>query len=119
MSGSEIGFRTIHNILSDCKYVGYVDVGYLRKKDAKTFKKYVKRKLRVGQPFGARIFIDISKGGVKARELGREGLLEVVKAIKEKFESLEEKDIYLIELDAGQKNILGRASALYFLRPLV
>jgi len=52
LPGSEIGYRTVHKIFLDSDYVGYVEAGYLTKKDIKTFEKYTKRKLAVGQPFG-------------------------------------------------------------------
>lgn len=112
LSESKIGFNTVHNILRDDKRIGYVNVGYIQKEDIKTFQKYTKRKLKVGQPFAVQIFIDATKGGVRVSDLGSTGLKEIVEAVKEMFSGLEDRDIYLIELDGDKKNIIGRASNL-------
>ena len=106
---SKTVYRTVHNITSDGKYIGYVDVGYLQKGDLKTFRR-TKRKLKLGQPFGVQIFIDVNKGGVDASELGRETLLEIVNVLKTKFKGLEERDIYILELYGEKRNIIGRAT---------
>lgn len=105
---SEPGYRTVHNISLNGKYIGYVDVSYLRQEDVKTFQKYTKRKLKAGQPFGVQVFIDVSKGGVKSAEIGAQGLLEIVNALKKKLEGLEERDIFILELEAGRKRPIAR-----------
>lgn len=112
LPGSEVGYRTVHEILLDGRYIGYVEAGYLRKEDIKTFKKYTKRKLRVGQPFGVQIFIDKEKGGMGAKEIGNEGLLEIIAAVKGKLHGLEDRDIFIIEVNEGQKRLIGRAEDL-------
>jgi len=112
LSESKIGFRTRHDILLNGKRMGYVDVAYMQKEDINTFQKYTKRRLKVGQPFGVQIFIDATKGDVRVSELGREGLREIVETVKGRFSGLEERDIYILELDGGKKNIIGRASNL-------
>ena len=108
---SKIGFNTVHNLLQDTKRIGYIDVSYLQKEDAKTFQRYTKRKLKAGQPFSMQVFIDASSG-ISAATLGSEDLKEIVNTLKEKFSGLEDRDIYILELDAGKKNIVKRASAL-------
>lgn len=108
---STMGYRTIHHIKSDGSYIGFVEVGYLQKKDVKTFKR-LKRKLRTGQPFGVQVFIDVEKSGVTASTLGREGLLELVESLKAKFKGLEERDIYILERLGEKRNIIGRVTDL-------
>jgi hypothetical protein len=108
---SKIGFSSVHNLLMDGKRIGYIDVGYIQKEDVKTFQRYTKRKLKAGQQYSMQLFIDTSSG-VKAGTLGPEGLKEIVKAVKEKFAGLEDKDVFILELDAGKKKIVKRASEL-------
>ena len=105
---SSIGYRTVHKMTSDGKYIGYVDVGYLQEEDVKTFRR-TKRRLRVGQPFGVQLFIDIEKSGVTASSLGRKGLAEIVEALETRFNGLEERDIYILELEGDRRKIIGRA----------
>ena len=109
---SEPGYKTVHNISLDGKYIGYVDVSYLRQEDVKTFQKYTKRKLKAGQPFGVQVFIDISKGGVKATDIGTQGLLQIVNALKQKLEGLEDRDIFILELEAGRKRPISRGGEI-------
>lgn len=111
LPGSKIELSTVHDVLLNSKRIGRVDVGYVQKNEVKSFQKYTKRKLKAGQPFGVQIFIDIT-GGMRASDLGKEGLKEIINAVKEKFNGLEEKDIYILELDGSKKNIIGRASNL-------
>jgi hypothetical protein len=106
---STTGYRTIHNVKSEGRYIGYVEVNYLQKKDVKAFRR-TKRKLRIGQPFGVRVFIDRKKGGVTASMLGRERLLELAATLKAKFKRLEERDIYFLELDGEKRIIIGRTT---------
>lgn len=109
---SEPGFRTVHEIRLNGKYVGFVDVGYLTKKDVKTFQRYAKRKLSAGQPFGLQLFIDVSKSGVTAKQIGLAGLKEIVQSIKTKFGGLEDRDVYVLEVVAGDKTPLGKGENL-------
>ncbi len=109
---SKPGFTTVHNILLDGKRIGRVEVTYLQEDDIKAFKKYAKRKLFAGQPYGTRILIDAKEAHVTASELGKSGLLEVVAAAKEKFKGLEDRDIYLLELTDAGKKIICRGSEL-------
>jgi hypothetical protein len=108
---STVGFKTIHHIKSDGSYIGYVEAGYLSKKDVKTFKR-LKRKLKVGQPFGVQVFIDVEKSGVTASTLGTEGLLELVESLKAKLKGLEDRDIYIMERFGEKRNMIGRATDL-------
>jgi len=112
LPGSEIGYRTIHKIFLDSNYVGYVEVGYLTKKDVKTFEKYTKRKLAVGQPFGVQIFIDKMSSGIGAAEIGNEKLLEIVTAVQRKLHGLEDRDISIIQIEKEGKKLIGKATEL-------
>jgi len=112
LPGSKNGFTITHDILLDGKRIGYVNVSYIGKDDVKTFRKYAKRKIVAGQPFGVQLFIDAVHGPSSAKSLGKEGLREVVLALMEQFEGLEERDIYILELSIGGKSIIGRGSQL-------
>ncbi len=112
LPNSKPSLNTIHDILLDGKRIGYVEVGYLRKEDVKTFQKYAKRKLKAGKPFGVQVFIDAVGGGVGVKELGEDRLQIIVKEIVRKFEGLEERDIHIIELAQAGKKVIGRASEL-------
>ena len=108
LEGSKPGLRSIHNIYLDGKYVGYVDVGYLSKEDVKTFRKYTKRKLKAGQPFGVQLFIDAQKG-CSVKELGASTLVEIIREVKKRFTGLEDRDIYVLELTKdGRKKPICR-----------
>jgi hypothetical protein len=111
LSGSELGYRTRHDILLRGKRIGYVDVAYLQKSEVKAFRR-TKRKLRVGQPFGVRLYIDAVQGGTAADDLGHEGLVDLVNAVMAKFKGLDGRDLYLLELGKNGKTALGRASNL-------
>ena len=110
--GSKDILTTTHDILLDGKRIGYVNVSYVGKDDVKTFRKYAKRKIVAGQPFGVQLFIDAVHGPSSAKSLGKEGLREVVLALMERFKDLEEKDIYILELSSGGKSVIGRGSQL-------
>lgn len=107
---STAGFKTVHDIMLNGKRLGYVNVAYIQKDEVKSFRKYTKRKLKIGQPFGVHVVIDATKNGVKASELGKEGLLKIINALIEKFGVLDKKDIYILELNEKGKDIIGRAS---------
>ncbi len=111
LSNSEIEHETFHGIILNGKNVGQVSVQYVTKDDVKTFKR-LKRKLKVGQPFCVRICIDATKGGMQISDIGKDTMLQVVEAVKKKFQGLEEKDIGIIELYDGSKNIIGGVSNL-------
>ena len=68
--------------------------------------------MKVGQSFSARICIDATKGGMKVSDIGKDTMLQIVKVVKNRFQGLEEKDIGIIELCVGQKNIIGNVSNL-------
>jgi len=112
LPGSEIGYRTVHKIFLDSNYVGYVETGYITKKDIKTFGKYTKRKLAVGQPFGVQIFIDKMNSGIGADEIGNEKLLEIVTAVKRKLHGLEDRDVSIIQIEKERKKLIGKATEL-------
>jgi hypothetical protein len=109
---SKVDLRTVHDILLDGKRVGHVNVEYIQKDEVKTFRKYTKRKLKVGQPFGVHVFIDAVRNGVKASDLGKDGLLKLIDALIEKFRGLEKRDIYVLELNENGKEIVGKASEI-------
>jgi hypothetical protein len=106
----------LHEIEIDGQRVGRVEVGYLQKEDIKLMKGLsrgrLKRKLKVGQPFGVRLIIN-AKEGVPTSTLGRDGVLALVEALKERFKGLEERDVFILELlPNGKKRILGRGHSL-------
>jgi len=105
---STTGYKTIHHLTADGRYIGYVEVGYLQKADLKTFKR-LKRKLRAGQPFGVQVFLDAETSGVTAAALGSDGLVALVEALTATFKGLEARDIYLLEAVGTKRIILGRA----------
>jgi len=103
---------TTHDILLDGKRIGYVNVSYLGKEDVKTFRKYAKRKLVAGQPYNVQLFIDAVHGPLNVETLGKGGLREIVIALVKHFKGLEERDIYVLELNPRGKSIIGRGSQL-------
>lgn len=107
LEGSEPGVRTLHDILLDGSKIGRVDAGYIGKKDLKTFKR-LKRKLKAGQPFGVKVFIDSVECKVSASDLGFEGMKELAERLKEKLKGLEDRDIYIMEITPSRKEIVGR-----------
>ncbi len=110
---SKPGLTTLHDILLDGRRIGYVEVTYLQEDDVKAFKKYAKgRKLSVGKPYGTRVFIDTKGSHVTAAQLGKERLSEIADAAKSKFDGLEDRDIFLLEITDGGKKIISRASEL-------
>jgi len=48
--------------------------------------------------------------GTGADEIGNERLLEIVTAVKTKLHGLEDRDIFLIEIDKERKELIGKAS---------
>ncbi|MEM2094553.1 MAG: hypothetical protein QXI32_04590 [Candidatus Bathyarchaeia archaeon] len=104
------GSKTVHDITWNGEWIGYANVNYIQLDDVKTFRKYTKRKLSVGQPYGVQVFIDSVKGKVSAQTLGKDGLHGLVSALKKKFSGLEERDIFILELNMGGKTIVGRGS---------
>lgn len=112
LSDSKEGLTTTHDVLLDGKRIGYVNVSYIKQEDVKTFRKYTKRKLAVGQPYGLQLFIDAVRGSSNAKSLGKEGLREIVLALMGRFKGLEERDIYVLELNSGGKSVIGRGSQL-------
>jgi len=47
--------------------------------------------------------------GIGADEIGNERLLEIVTAVKRKLHGLEDRDIFLIEIDKERKKLIGKA----------
>jgi len=105
-----MGFRTIHDILLHGKRIGCVNVEYIQKDEVKSFRKYTKRKLKIGQPFGVHVYIDTMKNGVKASDIGKDGLIKLIDALMDKFKRLEKRDIFILELNENGKDVIGRAS---------
>jgi hypothetical protein len=110
-SGSQTD-ATTHDAFLDGKKIGYISVTYLGKSELKTFRKYSKRKLIVGQPYSVHVFIDAVKGASNAKSLGKQGLHEIVVALLKQFKGLEERDIYVLELGTSGKTIVGRGTEL-------
>lgn len=112
LPGSKSGSQSIHEILMDGKKIGTVEVNYLDKAEAKTFGKYSKRKLKVGQPFGVRVMIESTEYGVGADQLGQEGMRALVDAVTAELPGLEDRDMYVLEITSKGKKMIGRGSQL-------
>ena len=91
---SKIGVLTLHDILFDEKCIGRVEVEYIQQDEMKMFRKYTKRKLFVGQPYGTRIFIDMRGSELVIMEPSKDEPRKIINATKEKFKGLEYRDIY-------------------------
>jgi len=111
LPNSKPGYQTTHDFTITGKSIGHINVEYTTEEDIQAFKK-AKRKPKIGQPFKAIIYIDVSKTGIKANELGKESLKEIATAIKNRFQGLEDRDIGIIELYEERKNIIGCISSL-------
>jgi len=94
----------------DGEHIGYLNVNYIQEGEVKTFRKYTKRKLTVGQPYGVQVFIDAIKGKASVEKLGKDGLYQVVVTLKERFKGLEERDIFIPGIGNKGKTIIGRGS---------
>jgi len=104
------GVTSVHDLMKDGERLGYVNVNYIQANEVKTYRKYTKRKLAVGQPYGVQVFIDATKEKSSAQTLGKEELHDLVVKLKEKFDGLEERDIFMVELNSHAKRIIGRGS---------
>jgi len=102
---SKAGFTTIHDRLLKGKRIGHVEE-YIQKNEVKTLWQYTKRKLFVGQTFGTQIFLDVKENGVPANKPGKNSLLAIVASMKDRFDGLEERDFYILELGNAGKKII-------------
>lgn len=94
-----------HYALSlDSQSLGHFQVEYAQKGDVKAFKRL--RKLRVGDPFKCTIAIEHKKKS----DLKDNDFQLIVKIAKKKFKGLRARDIFLVEIVNGRKNLIGRAS---------
>lgn len=100
---TETGFRSHHFILLDETKVGHVVVEYAQQADVKMFKKI--RKIQVGESFKCMIIIE-------QNSIQDEILLQITRAIKKQFTGLRFQDIYIMEMQNGKRQIIGRASTL-------
>ena len=107
---SNPGIKSVHDIAMDGERIGYVNVNYIQSNEVKTYRKYTKRKLSVGQPYGVQVIIDATNGKVSAQTLGKEGLHTLIAALKEKLKGLEDRDVFILELNSRGKTIIGRGS---------
>ena len=102
-----------HDILLNGKRIGYVNVSYIQAEEVKSLRKYTKRKtLAIGQPYSVQVSIDVVGGPINAENLGKDGLRDIIAKLKENFKGLEERDIYITELNARGRTIVGRGSQL-------
>jgi len=101
-----------HNILMNAERIGYVRVSYIQAEEVKSLRKYTKRKLAIGQPYSVQVSIDAVGGPITAEDLGKDGLRDIIAKLKENFKGLEERDIYITELNARGRTIVGRGSQL-------
>jgi len=107
---SSPGISSVHDVAMDGEHIGCVNINYIQANEVKTYRKYTKRKLSVGQPYSAQVIIDATSGKVNAQTLGKEGLHALVVALKEKLKGLEERDVFILELNSRGKTIVGRGS---------
>jgi hypothetical protein len=101
-----------HDILLNGKRIGYVNISYIQAEEVKSLRKYTKRKLAIGQPYSVRVSIDAVGGPINAENLGKDGLRDIIAKLKENFKGLEERDIYITELNARGRTIVGRGSQI-------
>lgn len=107
LPGSREGYETRHEVLLEGRRIGIAEVSYSQKEDIKIFRKYVRRKLRVGQPFNARVLLNADEG-FSAENLGRDALKQIVEALLDRFKGLEARDIYMAEIKQGKIQPVGR-----------
>ncbi|UCH37702.1 MAG: hypothetical protein JSV76_00535 [Candidatus Bathyarchaeota archaeon] len=90
----------------DNQPLGYLQVEYAQKDDVKAFKRL--RKLRAGDPFKCTIAFEHKRKD----DLQSSDFQLFAKIAKKKFKGLRSRDIFLIEIVDGRKNLIGRASEL-------
>lgn len=90
----------------DSQPLGYLQVEYAQKEDVKAFKRL--RKLRAGDPFKCTIALEHKMKS----DLQSNDFQLITKIAKKKFKGLRSRDIFLIEIVDGRKNLIGRASEL-------
>lgn len=102
---SEPSYRTQHTISLEGQRLGHLTTECAQDEDVKAFQRL--RKLSLGEPFKCMITIEDAEttGFEKAYR-------EITKAVKKKFKSLRDGDIYIAEVKGGHKKFIGRASEL-------
>jgi hypothetical protein len=56
------------------------------------------------------VIIDATEGKISAQTLGKEGMHALITALKEKLKGLDERDVFILELNSRGKTIIGRGS---------
>lgn len=103
---SEAGYRTYHTIAIEGRHLGSMVLEYAQKEDVKAFKRL--KKLHVGDPFKCTVKIVDLEGD----ELKKGDYKEISMAVKKRFKGVKKRDIFVVEVKDGQKNVLGRVSDL-------
>ncbi|MCJ7632292.1 hypothetical protein MUP77_07855 [Candidatus Bathyarchaeota archaeon] len=103
LPGLETGLKSSHTVSLDKQSSFKISVEYAQKEEVEAFKRL--KNLHIGDAFKGTLFIEKGEGEVKTADLA-----ELVKAIKKKFKGLKDRDIYIVQLKDGEKNVLGRAS---------
>lgn len=106
LSESETDIKTYHVISRESKSLGHLTVEYAQKEDVEAFKRL--RRLHVGEPFRSVITVECTEN----TNFNNEDYREIAKAVKRRFKGLSDNDIYVVEMKAGEKNIVGRVSSL-------
>jgi len=103
---SREGYRTLHNIISDESKIGRVEVNYLQRDEAKSFKR-LKRKLKVGDPFNVKVVFE-----AEDQPVTKDTLSAVIQAVVNSFKGLELRDIYVVKENKSGTEYLGKGSSL-------
>lgn len=107
---SKAGITEEYNLLKNGERVGCMRVGYIQKDEVKSLRKYTKRNLTIDQPFGVQVFIDTVNSQINEKNFSKEGLHQIVVTLKDRFKGLEERDIFILELNKQGKTIVGRGN---------
>lgn len=102
---SKEGYRTCHAISLNGQRFGHLVVDYAQKEDVEVFKRL--RNLHLAEPFRCTITVENSEA-----ELTSEGLQGIARSLRRRFRGLRDRDMYIVEVENGRKNFLGRASNL-------
>jgi hypothetical protein len=103
---SKEGYRSIHDITSDESKIGRIEVNYLQRDEAKSFKR-LKRKLKAGHPFNVKVVLN-----AEDQLITKDKISEVIQAAVNFFNGLEPRDIYVVKENKSGKEYLGKGSSL-------
>jgi hypothetical protein len=86
-----------YKILFDEREVGELRVYLATKEEAKSFKKYLKRQVKKGQPFSAKVFLDT--------DLDEDGVKSVLQLVEARFPETRGK-VYLLKREGAKLSAL-------------